>query len=59
MQLFVKKYHPDTMLANGTVHIFNDNAMMYFSKILFCNTDIAQVLGQRLGKQLQLKKIQL
>ena len=34
MQLFVEKYHPDTVLANRAVHIFNDNAMMHFWKIL-------------------------
>ena len=26
MQLFVKKYHPDTILANRAVQIFSDNA---------------------------------
>ena len=25
--LFVEKYHPDTILANGAVLIFNNNAM--------------------------------
>ena len=34
VQLFVEKYHPDTMLANRAVHIFNDNAMMHFRKML-------------------------
>ena len=37
VQLFVEKYHPDTMLANRAVHIFNDNAMMHFRKM--CNVD--------------------
>ena len=36
VQLFVEKYHPDTVLANRPVHIFNDNAMMHFRKILQC-----------------------
>ena len=34
VQLFVEKYHPDTLLADRAVHIFNDNAMMHFRKIL-------------------------
>ena len=29
VQKCVTKYHPDTMLANRTVHIFNDDAMMH------------------------------
>ena len=45
VQLFVDKYHPGTMLANRVVHIFNDNAMMHFRKIL-----------QRRQKQLTLDK---
>ena len=36
VKLFVKKYYPDTILANRAVHIFNDNAMMQFRKILPC-----------------------
>ena len=36
VQLFVEKYHPDTMLSNRTVHISIDNAMMQFRKILQC-----------------------
>ena len=34
VQLFLEKYHPDTMLANRTVQFFNDNAMMNFRKML-------------------------
>ena len=34
MQLFLEKYHPETMFANRAVHIFNDNAMMHFRNIL-------------------------
>ena len=34
VQLFVERYHPDTMLANRAVYIFNDNAMKHFSKTL-------------------------
>ena len=45
VQLFVEKYHPDTMLANMAVQMFNDNAMMLFRKIL-----------QRRQKQLALDK---
>ena len=30
MQAFVKKYHPDTMVANRTVNLSNDNVMSYF-----------------------------
>ena len=36
VQLFVEEYHPDTKMANKAVHIFNDNAMMHFRKILQC-----------------------
>ena len=28
VQLFVEKYHPDTILANRAVRIFSDNGMM-------------------------------
>ena len=34
VQLFVEKYHPETMLANRAVHIINDTAMMHIRKIL-------------------------
>ena len=34
VQLFVEKYHPDTVVANRAVNIFNDNAMSHFRKIL-------------------------
>ena len=34
MRPFEEKYHPDTMLANKAVHIFNDNAMTHFRDIL-------------------------
>ena len=34
VQIFVQKYHPDIMIANRAVHIFNDNAMMHLRKIL-------------------------
>ena len=34
VQLFVEKYHPDNMLENRAVHIFNDYAMMHFRIIL-------------------------
>ena len=36
VQLLAEKYHPDTMLANMAVHIFNDNAMMHFRGNLQC-----------------------
>ena len=39
------RYHQDTMLSNRAVHIFNDNAVMHFRKIL-----------QRNEKQLTLDK---
>ena len=45
VQLFVEKYHLGKMLANRAVHIFNDNAMMHFRKIM-----------QRRQKQLALDK---
>ena len=34
VQLFVEKYHLDTMLASRAVHIFDDNAMMHFRNSL-------------------------
>ena len=34
--LFVEKYHPDTMIAIRTVHIFNDNAVMCTSGKFCC-----------------------
>ena len=34
MQAFVKKYHPDTVVANRTVNLFN--VMSHFTKILQC-----------------------
>ena len=34
VQIFVLKFHSDTMLANKAVHIFNDNSMIHFGKIL-------------------------
>ena len=36
VQLFVENYFLDTMLASMAVHIFNDNVMMHFRKILQC-----------------------
>ena len=45
MQQFEEKYHLDTMLSNRAVHVFNDDAMMHFGKIL-----------QRRQKQLTLDK---
>ena len=34
MQLLFEKYHPEAMLANRTVYIFNHNAMMHVRKTL-------------------------
>ena len=45
VQLFVEKYHPDTMLTNRAVYKFNDNAMMQCKEI-----------WQRRQKQLTLDK---
>ena len=59
IQLFEEKYHPDTMLSNRAVHIFNDNAMMHFRNILQCRQKqltLDKFLVKRLGKQLQRKK---
>ena len=36
VRLFVEKCHPDTMLANRAVRIFNDNTVMFFKNILQC-----------------------
>ena len=46
VQLFVGKYHPDTMIANRAVHIFSHYAMMHFRSIL-----------KRKQKQLTLDKL--
>ena len=34
VQLSVEEHHPGTIVTNRLVHIFNDNAMMHFIKIL-------------------------
>lgn len=34
VQLFVEKYHPDIVVANRAINIFNDNVMFHFKKIL-------------------------
>ena len=34
MPAFVEKYHPDTVVANRAVNLFNDNVMFHFRKIL-------------------------
>ena len=34
VELFVEKYHLNTMSTNWAVHIFNDNAMMLIRKIV-------------------------
>ena len=34
LQAFMKKYHPDTLVANKSVNLFNDNVMSRFRKIL-------------------------
>ncbi|XP_067135000.1 tigger transposable element-derived protein 1-like [Centruroides vittatus] len=34
VQAFVEKSHPDTMVANRAVHLFNENVMSHFRKIL-------------------------
>ena len=50
MQLFVEKYHADTMLENRAVHIFNNKAMMHFIKILQRRqkaTPIGQILVKK------------
>ena len=60
--LFVEKYYQDTKLANRTVHIFNDNAMMHLRKILQNrqnNSHWTSSLLKRLGKYVQRKKNQL
>lgn len=45
VQSFVEKYHPDTLVANGAVNLFNDNVVSHFRKVL-----------QRREKQLTLAK---
>ena len=53
MQLFVDKYHLDTMLGNRAVHIFNDNAMMHFRKSLqhrHNQLTLGMFLVKRVGK---------
>ena len=34
LQNFVEKYHPDTVITNRMVNMFNDNVMGHFRKIL-------------------------
>ena len=34
LQNFAEKYHPDTVVTNRTVNIFNDNMMAHFIKTL-------------------------
>ena len=34
LQNFEEKYHPDTVITNRTVNMFNDNVMAHFRKIL-------------------------
>ena len=34
IQQFVGKHHPNTVVANRSVNIFNDNVMSHFRKIL-------------------------
>ena len=34
MQSFAEKYHPDTVITNRTVDIYNDNVLVHFRKIL-------------------------
>jgi len=36
LQNFVEKYHPDTVITNRMVNMFNDNVMAHFRKILKC-----------------------
>ena len=36
VQAFVKKYHPDTVVASITVNLFNDNVMSHLKKNLQC-----------------------
>ena len=60
VQLFVEKYL-DTIIANRAVHIFNDNAMMHFRKILQCRQKqltLDKFLIKRLGKQRQKNQLQ-
>ena len=55
------KYHPDTMIANRAVRIFNDKAMMHFRKILqhgHKQLTLDKFLVKRLGKQQQRKNCQ-
>ena len=62
VQLFVKKHHLDTMLANRAVHILNNNAMMHLRKMLQHRQKQLTLSSSwltRLGKQLQRKKNQL
>ena len=62
VQLFVEEYHPDTKLANKAVHIFNDNSMMHFRKILHRRQKqltLDKFLVKKIGRQLQRKKDQL
>ena len=33
LQNLAKKYHPDTVITNTTVNIFNDKVMAHFRKI--------------------------
>ena len=47
VKLFVEKHHPDTMLANRAVQIFNDNALQANIVMQTKTINIGQVLGQK------------
>ena len=34
VQAFVEKSHPDTVVVNRAVHLFNENVLSYFHKVL-------------------------
>ena len=50
LQAFVGKYHPDTVVANKAVNLFNDNVMSQFRKILK-RRQKQQTLGKFLIKE--------
>ena len=34
LQVFAENYHPDTVVANCAVNVFNDSVMAHFKKIV-------------------------